>query len=60
LAILINFEDKFKRLKDEQENIVKAKNALEISESVVSLNQQSASKLEIALEELEDLYFVFS
>jgi len=60
LAILSIFEDKFKRLKKEQENIVKAKNALEISESVVSLNQQSASKLEIALEELEDLYFVFS
>jgi len=55
LAILINFEDKFKRLKDEQENIVKAKNALEISESVVSINQQSASKLELAIEELEDL-----
>jgi len=55
LAILINFEDKFRRLKDEQKNIVKAKNALEISESVVSINQQSASKLELAIEELEDL-----
>nr|CAD2174297.1 unnamed protein product [Meloidogyne enterolobii] len=60
LTILSNFEDKFNRLKEELENIVKAKNALEISESVVSLNQQAASKLELALEELEDLYFVFS
>ncbi|CAK5084784.1 unnamed protein product [Meloidogyne enterolobii] len=59
LAILTNFEDKFKRLKDEQENIVKAKNALEISESVVSINQQSASKLELAIEELEDLSCVW-
>ena len=55
LATLIGFEDKFKRLKDEQENIVKAKTALEISESVVSINQQAASKLEIAIEELGDL-----
>uniref|UniRef100_A0A915LY92 Uncharacterized protein n=1 Tax=Meloidogyne javanica TaxID=6303 RepID=A0A915LY92_MELJA len=57
LAILTNFEDKFNPLKKELENILKAKNALEISEPVVSLNQQSTSKLELAL---EDLYFVFS
>jgi dynein heavy chain 1, cytosolic len=59
LATLTGFEDKFKRLKDEQENIVKAKTALEISESVISINQQAASKLEIAIEELGDLSSIF-
>lgn len=56
-AILLSstFEDKFKRLKDEQANIVKAKNALEISDSLAHINLQATNKLETAIEELGDL-----
>jgi hypothetical protein len=52
---LSGFEDKFKRLKEEQANIVKAKNALEISDTLSHVSQQSANKLEVAIEELNDM-----
>lgn len=56
IILINNFEDKFKKLKEDLENIVKAKNALEISDSVVCLTgAQTTSKLEISFEELHDL-----
>jgi dynein heavy chain 1 len=55
LIMLGGFEDKFKRLKDEQANILKAKNALEISDSLIHVSHQATSKLEIGIEELNDL-----
>lgn len=55
LIALSGFDDKFKRLKDEQANVVKAKNALEIGDSLIHVANQTTNKLEIAIEELKDL-----
>lgn len=59
LILLTRFEDKFKRLREEQSNIVKAKNALEISDSLIHVSHQATNKLENAVEELEDLSSIF-
>lgn len=60
-AIILSngFEDKFKRLKDEQANIIKAKNALEISDTLGHVSHQATNKLEVAIEELADLQGVW-
>lgn len=56
ILLINNFEDKFKKLKEDLENVVKAKNALEISDLGVSLvGAQTTNKLDIAFEELYDL-----
>lgn len=56
IILINNFEDKFKKLKEDLENVVKANNALEISDLVVSLvGSQTTNKLDIAFEELHDL-----
>uniref|UniRef100_A0A915D7E3 AAA+ ATPase domain-containing protein n=1 Tax=Ditylenchus dipsaci TaxID=166011 RepID=A0A915D7E3_9BILA len=55
IMLLNNFEDKFNKVKEELENIVKAKLALEIIDSVNLNGAQATNKLEIAFEELRDL-----
>uniref|UniRef100_A0A183BLW5 Dynein heavy chain, cytoplasmic n=2 Tax=Globodera pallida TaxID=36090 RepID=A0A183BLW5_GLOPA len=55
LILLSGFEDKFKRLKEERSNIVNAKSTLEISDSLIHVTNQTTNKLEVAIEELNDL-----
>ncbi|KAL3112905.1 hypothetical protein niasHT_015611 [Heterodera trifolii] len=55
LILLSGFEDKFKRLRDERSNVLNAKNTLEISDSLIHISNQTTNKLEIAIEELNDL-----
>ncbi|KAI1728166.1 dynein heavy chain and region d6 of dynein motor domain-containing protein [Ditylenchus destructor] len=56
IQLLNAFEDKFNKLKEDLENVVKAKSALEISESSVNVTGvQSINKLDVAFEELRDL-----
>ncbi|XP_017053188.1 dynein heavy chain, cytoplasmic isoform X2 [Drosophila ficusphila] len=52
------FESKYSRLKEERDNVVKAKEALELQESAVPNN--SAERMNVALEELQDLRGVWS
>ena len=49
------FDDKFKKLKDDLENIVKAKAALEISDSSMPGGDHTTNRLSNAFEELHDL-----
>lgn len=52
------FESKFSRLKEERENVAKAKEALELQESAIPNN--STEKMTVVLEELQDLRGVWS
>ncbi|CAO1413898.1 unnamed protein product [Diamesa tonsa] len=52
------FESKFSRLKDERDNVSKAKEALELQESAVPNN--SSERMSVVLEELQDLRGVWS
>ncbi|XP_055310948.1 dynein heavy chain, cytoplasmic isoform X4 [Sitodiplosis mosellana] len=47
------FESKFSRLKEERDNVAKAKEALELQESAVPNN--SSERMSVVLEELQDL-----
>lgn len=53
LHILSSFEERFLKVREDRENMVKAKNALDITDGLRIANQ--ASKLDIAIEELNDL-----
>lgn len=53
LQLLAAFEDKFNKLKDDRENMVRAKNALDITDTVVLTEYMT--KLDVAVEELNDL-----
>lgn len=55
LHLLGNFSDKFNKLKEDLDNVVKAKNALEISDSIGLASRQSVNRISIAIEELNDL-----
>uniref|UniRef100_A0A336KP21 Dynein heavy chain, cytoplasmic n=1 Tax=Culicoides sonorensis TaxID=179676 RepID=A0A336KP21_CULSO len=52
------FESKFSRLKEERDNVVKAKEALELQESAVANN--NTERMHVVLEELQDLRGVWS
>lgn len=52
------FESKFSRLKEERDNVAKAKEALELQESAIPNN--STEKMTVVLEELQDLRGVWS
>lgn len=52
------FESKFSRLKEERDNVAKAKEALELQESAVPNN--SSERMSVVLEELQDLRGVWS
>ncbi|XP_005182290.1 dynein heavy chain, cytoplasmic isoform X3 [Musca domestica] len=52
------FESKYSRLKEERDNVAKAKEALELQESAVANN--SSERMNVALEELQDLRGVWS
>ena len=53
------FSSKFSRIKEDRENVCKAKEALELLPGVAPLNAND-EKLNVALEELEDLKSVWS
>lgn len=53
LQLLATFEDKFNKLKDDRQNMVRAKNALDITDTVVLTEYMT--KLDVAVEELNDL-----
>lgn len=53
LQHLALFESKFSRLKEERDNVAKAKEALELQESAVPNN--SSERMSVVLEELQDL-----
>ena len=53
------FESKFSRLKDERDNVAKAKEALELQESAGAPNN-SSERMFVVLEELQDLRGVWS
>lgn len=55
IIILSGFDERFKRLKDEQLNIEKAKHALEVGDALSNIGQQITSRLEAAYEELLEL-----
>ncbi|XP_055846761.1 dynein heavy chain, cytoplasmic isoform X3 [Episyrphus balteatus] len=52
------FESKYSRLKEERDNVAKAKEALELQESAIPNN--SSERMNVALEELQDLRGVWS
>ncbi|XP_055707524.1 dynein heavy chain, cytoplasmic isoform X3 [Phlebotomus papatasi] len=52
------FESKFSRLKEERDNVAKAKEALELQESAIQNN--SGERMNVVLEELQDLRGVWS
>ncbi|KAL7038933.1 hypothetical protein ACKWTF_009751 [Chironomus riparius] len=52
------FESKFSRLKEERDNVAKAKEALELQESAIPNN--SSERMSVVLEELQDLRGVWS
>lgn len=52
------FETKFSRLKEERDNVAKAKEALELQESAIP--NTSSEKMTVVLEELQDLRGVWS
>ncbi|XP_026482181.1 dynein heavy chain, cytoplasmic isoform X8 [Ctenocephalides felis] len=52
------FESKFSRLKEERDNVAKAKEALELQESAAPNN--SSERMSVVLEELQDLRGVWS
>lgn len=52
------FESKFNRLKDDRENIVKAKEALELSEP--GYTSANAERMKVAIEEMQDLKAVWT
>lgn len=52
------FESKFSRLKEERDNVAKAKEALELQESAIPNN--SSERMTVVLEELQDLRGVWS
>ncbi len=52
------FESKFTRLKEERDNVVKAKEALELQESAIPNN--NTERMSVVLEELQDLRGVWS
>ncbi|XP_038118676.1 dynein heavy chain, cytoplasmic isoform X2 [Culex quinquefasciatus] len=52
------FETKFSRLKEERDNVAKAKEALELQESAIPNN--STERMSVVLEELQDLRGVWS
>uniref|UniRef100_A0A1B0B0C4 Dynein heavy chain, cytoplasmic n=1 Tax=Glossina palpalis gambiensis TaxID=67801 RepID=A0A1B0B0C4_9MUSC len=52
------FESKYTRLKEERDNVAKAKEALELQESAIANN--SSERMNVALEELQDLRGVWS
>lgn len=52
------FETKFSRLKEERDNVAKAKEALELQESAIPNN--SSERMNVVLEELQDLRGVWS
>lgn len=52
------FESKFSRLKEERDNVAKAKEALELQESAIPNN--SSERMNVVLEELQDLRGVWS
>lgn len=53
LAALAAFEAKLNKVKEDRENMIKAKGALEMTEPV--LTNAHATKLDVAVEELTDL-----
>lgn len=59
LNLLSTFSDKFNKLKEDLDNIVKAKVALEISDSIGLPTSQSSGRLDIIFEELNDLTGLF-
>ncbi|CAF4381107.1 unnamed protein product, partial [Rotaria sp. Silwood2] len=62
LAQLSTYDIKLMKLKDERDNIIKAKEALEITESTSTTNQsaQNRVRVQVALEELLDLKGVWN
>ncbi|KAG9509180.1 Dynein heavy chain, cytoplasmic, partial [Fragariocoptes setiger] len=61
LQCLAVHESKFNRLKEDRTNVARAKEALEITGAGVTEQQsESSAKLEVALEELQDLKGVWS
>ncbi|XP_055383630.1 dynein heavy chain, cytoplasmic isoform X2 [Condylostylus longicornis] len=52
------FESKYSRLKEERDNVAKAKEALELQESAIQNN--SSERMNVVLEELQDLRGVWS
>lgn len=55
ISILTSFEEKYKRLKEEQENLVRAKTALDINDSFTNINSNTTARLDAAIEELTEL-----
>lgn len=62
LNCLAIYEAKFSQLKEDRQNLSKAKDALELIDTNINVDQRKSShgKLEIALEELQDLKGVWS
>ncbi|KAK0424238.1 hypothetical protein QR680_008567 [Steinernema hermaphroditum] len=57
ITALKAFESKLTKLKEDRENMIKAKNALDITETIEV--SQNVNKLNVAVEELEDLKSVW-
>lgn len=62
LGQLVIYDNKLMKLKEERDNIIKAKEALEINESTSTMNQaaQNRVRVQVALEELLDLKGVWN
>ncbi|RWS14208.1 Dynein heavy chain: cytoplasmic-like protein [Dinothrombium tinctorium] len=60
LSRLTIFETKFTRLREDRDNVMKAKEALELLEPGVASISASDERLHVALEELQDLKAVWS
>jgi dynein heavy chain 1 len=57
LKLLQVFDTKFNRIKDERDNMIKAKDALELRDSSSNTNDV---KISVSIEELQDLKGVWS
>ena len=55
INVLSCFNEQFNRLKDDQSNIEKEKNLLEVSDGLSSICQHITNRLEAAHDELQDL-----
>lgn len=53
IQVLSNYEEKFTKVREDRENMVRAKQALDITDSLRGGTQ--ISKLDVAIEELADL-----
>lgn len=54
------FETKFNHLREDRDNIMRAKEALELLEPGLSASSPNDEKLQVSLEELQDLKFVWT